>query len=237
MAFGRRATMAERSAIAARLPDFFIALPADATSTRQDPKMTRPKGSEKPADFACFPRQPAVRIKTGFSKRLQVGLASFLLAECAVLSEWSTARRCKTWSLCLVLGVCAVLTLVPQSAKASCGDYVVAKGTAGLHTHDSAMPPQVLPFSTSPSSTLPGGPFAPCRGPNCTRAPLQAPPGPIVPAPATGGDDLVWVGNPPVIPATAPGVRIDSRCSLCPVHRPGRVERPPRPLLASPHSR
>src|SRR5262245_1565228 len=86
----------------------------------------------------------------------------------------SVVRR---WAGCVAgwaLPIVACVLLAPETARASCGDYVVINGRpSNVMAHHGAMPAE--PGASAPAR----GPAKPCSGPTCSARPHE----PLAPVP------------------------------------------------------
>src|SRR5262245_57286038 len=98
------------------------------------------------------------------------------------------AGSCWRWRVrgaASLLAVLAVLLFAPAAVHAGCGDYVIlAPASATIPQHFDGRVHETGP-GTPPKPTAP----APCNGPNCSRAPLEAP---LTPTTLSPGPNEQW---------------------------------------------
>src|SRR5947199_57211 len=110
------------------------------------------------------------------------------------------AGACWRWRVrgaASLLAVLAALYFAPAPARAGCGDYVVLGPTS------SSFAPHAAPaHEPGPSTPAKQNQPAPCSGPNCSRAPVEAP---LTPPNPSDGPDEQWASVLSSFTADTPG--------------------------------
>jgi hypothetical protein len=133
-----------------------------------------------------------------------------------------SSRSCARFIAVVGALVLGLLLVGDRSARAACGDYVIATGPGARHAAAHGAMPGSNPDGHSSVAPL----QAPCNGPHCSKAPASAPVPAPVPVPSVEHLDAILHALAPVT-ATRVGRRFDDSPAFIPATFGDGLFRPP----------